>query len=158
MASERQIAANRRNAQKCIGPKSVHGKKRSSKNTYRHGLSVAVSSIERDVQLDELSRRFAEDATNPDILALAKRAAQADLELARINRTQNAMIERALMQAESCTNSSHSHMQDPQLSDDVSHILAELTKIDPYKKRAVGGRDRAIRKIVSIKAQGQDAL
>ena len=60
---------------------------------------MAVSSIERDVQLDKLSRHFAEDATNPDILALAKRAAEADLELARINRTQNAMIKRALMQA-----------------------------------------------------------
>jgi hypothetical protein len=138
MASERQIAANRRNAQKSTGPKSVQGKKRSSKNAYRHGLSVAVSSIERDVQLDKLSRHFAEDATNPDILALAKRAAEADLELARINRTQNAMIERALMQAESCTDSSHSHMQDPQLSDDVSHILAKLTKIDPYKKMGRG--------------------
>jgi hypothetical protein len=68
MASERQIAANRRNAQKSTGPKSVQGKKRSSKNAYRHGLSVAVSSIERDVQLDKLSRHFAEMPPIPTFL------------------------------------------------------------------------------------------
>jgi hypothetical protein len=39
MASERQIAANRRNASKSAGPRSQSGKSRASRNAYRHGLS-----------------------------------------------------------------------------------------------------------------------
>jgi hypothetical protein len=39
MATERQIAANRANAKRSTGPKTVAGKRRSSGNAYRHGLS-----------------------------------------------------------------------------------------------------------------------
>jgi hypothetical protein len=39
MASERQIAANRRNARKSTGPRSCAGMKRASRNAYRHGLT-----------------------------------------------------------------------------------------------------------------------
>jgi hypothetical protein len=38
MATEKQIAANRRNAQKSTGPRSPEGKCRSSRNALRHGL------------------------------------------------------------------------------------------------------------------------
>jgi hypothetical protein len=40
MASEKQIAANRRNAQKSRGPRSVAGKARASRNAIRHGLAA----------------------------------------------------------------------------------------------------------------------
>jgi len=39
MATEKQIAANRANAQKSTGPKNAAGKLKSSRNAYRHGLS-----------------------------------------------------------------------------------------------------------------------
>jgi hypothetical protein len=39
MASEKQIAANRRNARKSSGPRSVAGKARASRNAIRHGLA-----------------------------------------------------------------------------------------------------------------------
>ena len=39
MATEKQIAANRANAKKSTGPKSVTGKERSSRNSIKHGLS-----------------------------------------------------------------------------------------------------------------------
>jgi hypothetical protein len=38
MATEKQIAANRRNAQKCTGPKTREGKFKSSLNALKHGL------------------------------------------------------------------------------------------------------------------------
>jgi hypothetical protein len=38
--TEKQIAANRANAKKSTGPKTAVGKLRSSRNAYRHGLSV----------------------------------------------------------------------------------------------------------------------
>jgi len=58
MASEKQISANRANALKGRGPRSVGGKARASKNATRHGLAAiiwkqasAVSSIEQLTQL-----------------------------------------------------------------------------------------------------------
>src|SRR6266567_3577909 len=52
MASERQIAANRRNAQKSTGPQTYGGKKRIGKNAYRHGLAARMmSSFELDKQI-----------------------------------------------------------------------------------------------------------
>jgi hypothetical protein len=40
MTSFRQIEANRRNAQKSTGPKTVSGKQRASQNAVRHGLTA----------------------------------------------------------------------------------------------------------------------
>jgi hypothetical protein len=43
MATERQRAANRQNASKSTGPKSEGGKRRSSQNARRHGLTTPPS-------------------------------------------------------------------------------------------------------------------
>lgn len=39
MATDEQIAANRRNAQRSTGPKTLTGRTRSSRNAFRHGLT-----------------------------------------------------------------------------------------------------------------------
>ena len=67
VASERQILANRRNAQKSTGPTTASGKKRSSKNSYKHGLSLPIRKVKSQKQLEELSRLFAGDASDAKI-------------------------------------------------------------------------------------------
>jgi hypothetical protein len=57
MTSERQIAANRRNAKKSTGPRSAAGKKRTSLNAHSHG---GVSMVDRD---GEMARRESRQAT-----------------------------------------------------------------------------------------------
>src|SRR6266853_345208 len=59
MASERQIAANRRNARKSTGPRSGAGRKRASHNAYRHGLNLNMTSTAAFAkQLDKLVRQI----------------------------------------------------------------------------------------------------
>jgi hypothetical protein len=100
VASERQILANRRNAQKSTGPTTVLGKKRSSKNAYNHGLSLPIRKVESQKQVQELSRLYAGDASDAKILALAERAADAQADLMRVRNMKTAMLERALMKAQ----------------------------------------------------------
>jgi hypothetical protein len=88
MATEKQIAANRANAQKSTGPKTVAGKQNSSRNAYRHGLSYPmrldpVTSAKADVIVHAL---IGEEA-NEEKLTLAVEFAQAQLELQRIRST-----------------------------------------------------------------------
>jgi hypothetical protein len=42
MATEKQIAADRANAQKSMGPKTAAGRLKSSGNALRHGLSLPL--------------------------------------------------------------------------------------------------------------------
>jgi hypothetical protein len=164
VASKRQILANRRNAQKSTGPKTALGKKRSSKNAYRHGLSLPMCNVGSQKQLEELSRSFAGDASDAKILGLAERAADAQADLERVRKVKAAMLEHALMQTQV------GNRAQPQLLDSsrpllitgkgkeeeafvkaVWHVLPELTKIDRYEKRAASRRDRAIHELASMK-------
>ena len=96
MASERQIAANRRNARKSTGPRSGAGKKRASSNAYRHGLTLSITSTAAFAkELDSLVREIAGDTDDAITLERAREIAQAELELARVRRAKVALIERA---------------------------------------------------------------
>jgi hypothetical protein len=97
MASERQIAANRRNGQKSVGPRSESGKARSSRNAHRHGLAVPVFTVGLEAQLNDLARRFAEDSDDAKVLAQAEIAAYAQLDLERVRKVHATMLERALV-------------------------------------------------------------
>lgn len=57
MASAKQIAANRRNAARSTGPRTLSGKKRASMNAIRHGLGV-VGTPETSLDLDSLVDRM----------------------------------------------------------------------------------------------------
>jgi hypothetical protein len=96
MASERQIAANRRNARKSTGPRSGAGRKRASRNAYRHGLSLSItSSAAAAKQLEKLVRKIAGNSEDPILLERSRAFAQAELDLARVRRAKVALIERA---------------------------------------------------------------
>ena len=59
MASERQIAASRRNGRLSRGPKTKEGKARSSGNALRHGLSARKYLLAGESEEEFL--RLAED-------------------------------------------------------------------------------------------------
>ncbi len=95
MASERQIAANRKNAQKSTGPRSSRGKKRASRNALRHGLTKPASGAEFERQAELLARQLAGEAADNIVLEHARDAAHAELEVRRVRRAAVAQIERA---------------------------------------------------------------
>jgi hypothetical protein len=94
MASERQIEANRRNACNSTGPRSRSGKKRTSQNAFRHGLTTPLSGAEVARAVETLAGQIAGDRADKIALALAHDAAAAELELARVRRVRTALIER----------------------------------------------------------------
>jgi hypothetical protein len=63
MASARQIAANRRNAQKCTGPITEQGKAVSRFNGLKHGLTAASVCLpyENQIGYQELRAQVVED-------------------------------------------------------------------------------------------------
>jgi hypothetical protein len=96
MASERQIEANRRNARNSSGPRSASGKKRASQNAFRHGLTRPISSAEFARETETLARQIAGDTENKITIELARDAAEAVLELARVRHVKVALIERVV--------------------------------------------------------------
>jgi hypothetical protein len=96
MASELQIEANRRNARKSTGPRSASGKKRSSQNALRHGLTKPLSGTKFAQQVETLARRIVGDSVDKRTLALAHNFAEAELELDRVRRVAVAFIERVV--------------------------------------------------------------
>jgi hypothetical protein len=96
MSTERQIAANRRNAQKSTGPRSVAGKNRASRNAFRHGLSCSIGSNAAFAkELDRLTHEIAGDSKDAATLQHARAAAEGDLALARARQVKAALIQRA---------------------------------------------------------------
>ena len=170
MASEWQIAANRRNARKSTGPRSGAGRKRASRNAYRHGLTLNISSTAAFAkQLDRLARKIAGDTEDEIVLERARAFAQAELELARARRAKIALIERASAFGEldspqlTATRIGHLNAllrgretkpidgsaampsQEPERSAEaVRRVLPELRKLDRYERRAAAQRDRAV--------------
>jgi hypothetical protein len=95
VATERQIAANRRNAKKSTGPRSSAAQNRTSRNAYRHGLALsplANSAISK--RLDRLARKIAGNRKDRIVLEHARTAALAALDLARVRQVKVALINR----------------------------------------------------------------
>jgi hypothetical protein len=156
MASERQIAANRRNARKSTGPRSGAGRKRASRNAHRHGLSLNItSSAAFAKQLDKLARKIAGNTDDAIVLERAREVAQAELDLARVRRAKVALIERAsafgeldrerVAFPEPSDSSATMPSQEPDRSaESVRRVLPELRKLERYERRAAARRDRAV--------------
>src|SRR5262249_2628447 len=95
MATERQIAANRQNARKSTGPRSRAGRKRASRNSYRHGLSSGVAAAaECAKHVEALAQKIAGRGADAVTLEIARSIARAEFELAQIRRIRVALIAR----------------------------------------------------------------
>jgi hypothetical protein len=83
MATERQILANRANAQRSTGPKTARGKRASSRNAFRHGLSQPLP-FAADPKVEAIAHAVVGRGAGEEQLVQAAEFARAHLELLRI--------------------------------------------------------------------------
>ena len=85
MTSIAKVRANRANARASTGPRSTLGRARSAQNALRHALSRSVYS---DPSLSEEVEKFACEIAgphpHPEILPIARRIAEAQIDLHRV--------------------------------------------------------------------------
>jgi hypothetical protein len=131
MATERQIKANRENAKRSTGPRTAAGRLKSSRNSFRHGLSLPLSfDPAAAAKADQIAQMvLPENAEDARIMA-ATEFAQAQAELLRIGKVRNELM--AGLDLRSGT------------ADVDLHRLAAL---DRYERLAVTRRRRAGRRL-----------
>jgi hypothetical protein len=176
MASERQIAANRRNSLKSTGPRSAGGKKRASRNAHQHGLAAPmVLDTQLAQEVDRLARQIAGNAVSA--IAHARTVAEAALELGRVRQVKVGLIE--------CVATSGDLDRRPELTpleraarglppgrirapkpiepsvplpphppdrsaEALRRALPALTRLDRYERRAATRFDRAVRALYNL--------
>ena len=130
MTTERQIMANRANAQKSTGPKTAAGRLKSSRNAYRHGLSLPLRlDNATSAKADAIAHALAQDQVDEKKLAAAAEVARAQLELLRIRAA------RAELMAEI------------DLASGDLNRLKRLAALDRYERAAATKRRRASHKL-----------
>jgi hypothetical protein len=142
MTSARKISANRANARASTGPKTANSRARSARNALRYGLSLPVHS---DSALSQEVEVLASEIAGPDAAAeiqeLARRGAEAQIDLRRIRRARDRLLSNASNDPNAKKNVA--------LSQELALILSQQTKqllaMDRYERGALLRRKRAFR-------------
>lgn len=97
MTSDRKIKANRANARASTGPKTTRGRARAARNALRHGLSLAVCSDPAlCAQVEALAHDIAGTDANADLQELARRVAEAQIDLCRVRHARHRLLAREM--------------------------------------------------------------
>jgi hypothetical protein len=137
MASDRQIAANRRNAKRSTGPRSKAGREASRRNARRHGLAVAIGTDPafHDV-IEKLAKVLSLSSCSQNVSEFAREAAEAEFDLLRIR-----IIRASLFETHYIVNVTTLARQS--VLDDL------LAKLERYERRAFSRRKRALRSMLT---------
>jgi hypothetical protein len=96
------MSANRANAQRSTGPRSVEGRAQSRLNAFKHGLAIPASALpELAHDILELAKRMAGNAVHdPSVLRAAMRVVAAAVDVDRVRRARTDLMERMLADPE----------------------------------------------------------
>jgi hypothetical protein len=151
MTSERQAQANRANAKKSTGPKTARGKMRAAGNARRLGLSLSVLADPMlSDQVAALTRAIGGETSDGDIFELARRVAEAHIDLQRVRQARYQFFAARLqgpVRARS-TKASVPNSASPDPREFATILVGdfkELKAMDRYERRALSRRKFAIR-------------
>jgi hypothetical protein len=97
VTSERKIKANRANARASTGPKTAQGRSHAARNALRHALSLPVDSDPvLSEEVETLAREIVGTDANAEIQELARRIAEAQIDLRRVRYARHQLISQAL--------------------------------------------------------------
>ena len=97
MTSERKVKSNRQNARKSRGPKTFDGRRRTARNALRHGLTLSLyTDPSASAAVESLARKISGPDADETALPLARRVAEAELDVRRIRRARDELISRLL--------------------------------------------------------------
>ena len=150
MASASKIAANRRNAQKSTGPRSIDGKARTCRNAFRHGLAIPITRdiFNADV-VDQLARQLIDKAATPAGQEHAQLAAEAETEILRVRQAKVDLLNREAQRL----NIADANLRTP---DDIMATafaakLEDLSVLERYERRTLSKRNRALRAVTAAR-------
>jgi hypothetical protein len=85
LTSDRKMMANRANARASTGPQTTRGRARAARNALRHALSLPVcSNPALSEEVETLAREIAGSGANAETQELARRVAEALIDLRRV--------------------------------------------------------------------------
>jgi hypothetical protein len=97
VTSDRKIRANRENARASTGPKTTQGRARTAANALRHGLTLPIySDPVLSEQVKALARAIVGSDANAEIQELARRIAEAQIDLHRVRCAWHRLLSSAL--------------------------------------------------------------
>jgi len=182
LTSERKIRANRANARASTGPRTTRGRTRAARNALRHALSLPVCSIPAlSEEVQALAREIAGPGANAETQELARRVAEAQIDLRRVryarhqflsdtlskeyygsyaNSRKKLKVLRALLRPnppDMSLDTLEFATSTPQGPDKLATILSgeakKLLAMDRYERRALARRKFAIRAFDAARAR-----
>lgn len=148
MTSLRKVEANRRNAARSTGPRSVQGKLRASRNALKHGLSTpATNEPEYADELERLTQQLTAGESDLERLALARSAAEAELLLKRVRLTRSVLLKWAIGKLNRDTAMALKPVRNKAAS--VVKGLGAISRLERYERRAFSRRKRLFRDLAS---------
>jgi hypothetical protein len=137
MSSDRKRAANRSNARRSTGPRSVAGKARSARNARRHGLATSVRADPAlSGEIDALAREIARDGGDP---LGARKIAEAQVELDRVRDARHRLIMAGL---EGLANRIILKEGIPMLHFHAAHLKGQTKRAEALRSRIEAIHDR----------------
>jgi hypothetical protein len=134
MSTARQVRANRKNARSSTGPRTSAGKARASRNAHRHGLSISVlCDPQHSQQVEDLARIIVGETAASGLVHMARRFAEAQIDLDRISDARRRMTLDVLDAAKRSDREA------------LRGGMARLEKLRRYERRATSRRRSAAR-------------
>jgi len=145
LTASRKSKSNRRNARRSTGPRTSDGKRAASRNALRHGL--AVPGVHQSDKVKELAEAIAGGDASPSLKQLAQVAAEATLDLRRVNDVYVSQVNIASYAMRDGLAST----SDARVGKKIADLANELLKLDRYQRRAHSRQRTALKRVDAMR-------